>query len=92
MKKAPARGLWYRSGMDWLYGLLDSPTARTVFVLSVVACAGEFIRSMRERDLKKLRRIREGRERRDGERTAAIAQRVGKLGGPSGSTQERISD
>ena len=78
--------------MDWLYGLLDDPTARTVAALSVVACAGEFIRRMRERDLEKLRLLREGRASRDSQRIASVAERVSKLGGPSGPTQERIAD
>lgn len=72
--------------------LAEHPAIKTALIVGVVVSFGEFVRRMRERDMEKLRRFREDADRRAGERTAAIAERVSKLGSASGSTQQRIPD
>lgn len=77
---------------EWLEGLLNHPVARTVIVLSVVACIGAAIQYMKERDQRLLSEGRARRDQRDRERIATVAERVGKLSGASGATQQSISN
>lgn len=83
------RGLWYRFGV---YDQIDlwiqaHPNLRTALVLSVVFVGAEFVRRMKARDMKLLADRRAADQRRADERTAAIAERVSKLGGPGGTAQ-----
>ena len=78
--------------MNWLNELLNDPLVRAALMLSATACAWELIRHMKERDQRLLRRLREDRERRDGQRIAAIAQRVSKLRGAGRPAQQGVPD
>ena len=78
--------------MSWLNELFSNPMARMLLMLAATACAWELMRYMKARDAKKLQSLREDRERRGGERIAAIAERVRNLGGSSGAAQQGVSD